>query len=180
MQWNDRQARFTLLLFYLIFAAGQVTAFLTRPVYPDPGRISETWPPKGHLVDATIVNNRALELYPVGTTIAYAIKSMGLAVDPLGSGHCLPRAGVLFRGSEGWRIRPMTQQERWVWRIPMDIHKCTPEDLKRISGVGPVLALRIHDFVRKRAFLDSVDDLKEVRGVGPGKLKTLKKELEVP
>jgi len=105
---------------------------------------------------------------------------MKLAVDRLGSGFCLPRAGVLTRGAGGWRIRPMTQRERWVWRIPMDLYHCTPEDLELISGIGSALAEKIHRFVQERGALASVSDLDDVSGVGKGKLEVLMEELEIP
>jgi hypothetical protein len=177
MHWSPRQARFTLLLFLIIFAAGQVKAYLTRPIYPDFSNFQEIWPPFGHLVDTTVLKKRALEVFPPGTTIYVAISALGLEVDPLGSGFCLPRAGILYRGKVGWRVRPMTQRERWVWRIPMDLYVCIPRDLLRINGIGPALAWKIYKFVQGRGYLESISDLNEVPGVGPGKLIQLEKEL---
>ncbi len=180
MQWSPRQARYTLLLFLLIFTAGQVKACLTRPILPDLGQIQEIWPPEGCLVDATALKGRALEVFPRGTSINAAVSEMGLVPDPLGSGFCIPGAGVLYRVQSGWRIRPMTQRERWVWRIPMDLYDCQPLDLQRISGIGPSLAEKIYQFVRGRGYLDSIFDLDEVPGVGSGRMKVLKNELEIP
>jgi len=71
----------------------------------------------------------------------------------------------------------MTQRERWVWRIPMDLYHCEPEDLELISGIGPALAEKIHRFVQERGALGSVSDLGEVPGIGKGKLSALEKEL---
>lgn len=104
---------------------------------------------------------------------------LGFEVEPLGSGFCLPRAGVLYRGPGGWRIRPMTQRERWVWRIPMDLYHCELEDLQRISGIGPSLAGKIYQFVQSRGYVDSLSDLDEIPGIGPGKLLLLEKELSL-
>lgn len=180
MQWSPRQARYTLLLFLVIFAAGQVKVYLTRPVYPDSSVISDIWPPEGKLVDATVLENMALEVFPAGTTVGAAIKAMGLIPGPTGSGHCLPRAGILGKGPDGWSIRPMTQRERWVWRIPMDLYRSEPDDLQRIKGIGPTLARRIHRYVQGRGALKSLSELDEVAGVGPGKLEALEEELEIP
>ena len=177
MQWNDRLARSTLLLFLLIFTAGQVKAYLTRPVYPDLRQFQEIWPPDGHLIDATVLKNRALEVFSQRTTIYMAISALSLEPDPLGSGFCLPRAGILYRAQAGWRVRPMTQRERWVWRIPMDLYACKPHDLQRINGIGPALAEKIHQFAQRRGYLESISDLNEIPGVGPGKLIQLEKEL---
>jgi len=177
MPWSHRHARFTLLLFFLIFAAGQLKIYLSRPVYPDLNLNQEIWPPDGHLLDVTVLKNQALAIFPRGTTISKGISELGLRPDQNGSGFCLPRAGVLYRAPAGWRTRPMTQRERWVWRIPMDLYQCEPVDLSRISGIGPSLALKIFQFVQGRGYLDSISDLDEVPGVGAGKLSALRKEL---
>ena len=177
MQWSPRQARNTLLLFLIIFAAGQVKAYLTRPVYPYFSNTIEKWPPDGHLVDATALKNSALEAFPTGTTVAVAMDKLVLKADPLCSGYCLPRAGILYKGEDGWRVRPMTQRERWVWRIPMELYRCGPRDLQRINGIGPSLANKIYRFVQNKGLLTSISDLDEVPGVGPGKLSLLEKEL---
>jgi hypothetical protein len=122
----------------------------------------------------------SLKVFPRGTKIATAIMELGLKVDPLGSGFCLPRAGVLYQRPSGWRIRSMTQRERWVWRIPMDLYGCNSHDLQRISGIGPSLAVKIYQFVQNRGYLKFIAELDEVPGVGPGKLEKLRKELEIP
>ena len=74
----------------------------------------------------------------------------------------------------------MTQRERWVWRIPMDLYHCEPEDLQRISGIGPSLAWKLYQFAQARGYLESLSDLVEIPGVGPGKMEQLRKELEIP
>jgi DNA uptake protein ComE-like DNA-binding protein len=62
----------------------------------------------------------------------------------------------------------------------MDLYACKPHDLQRINGIGPALAEKIHQFVQGRGYLESISDLNEVPGVGPGRLKLLEKELEIP
>ncbi len=180
MHWNPRQARFTLLLFLLIFAAGQVKVYLARPVYPDLDQIQASWPPDGHIVDSTVLKNKSLEVFSQGTTINEAVSELGLEPDPSGSGFCLPRAGTLYRGAGGWSVRPMTQRQRWVWRIPMDLYRCQPEDLQRIKGIGPSMAMKIYRFVQNTGYLNSVSDLYKVPGIGVRKLEELGKELEIP
>ena len=178
MRWNRRQARSTLLLFLLLFSAGRGKALLTAPIYPEPH--GEGWPPPGHVVDATALPGKALEVFPGGTTVGTAVSLLGTVPDLLGSGFCLPRAGVLSSGPEGWTIRPMTQRERWVWRLPMNLYECEREDLERIKGIGPSLAGEIVRFVGSRGYLNSVEELQEIPGLGPGRMKMLRKDLEIP
>jgi len=116
-------------------------------------------------------------VFPSGTPIFEALSGLGVKTDSVGSGFSLPRAGVLLRTKKGWSVRAMTQRERWIWRIPMDVHCCTPEDLSRIKGIGPSLGEKIQCFVRQRKSLESLDVLLDVQGIGPSRLLTLEKEL---
>jgi competence protein ComEA len=166
----------SLILFLFILTGGLIKNYLARPVYPELAP-ENPWPPEGCLVDASAMKNRALVEFPGGTTVAAAVRFFALEVDPLGSGFCLPRAGVLLRTGTGWSVRPMTQRERWVWRIPMDVHRISPNDLSRINGIGPSLGHRIHTYIRERKCLESLDDLLDVPGIGPARLEVLKKEL---
>ncbi|MDF1536444.1 MAG: helix-hairpin-helix domain-containing protein [bacterium] len=177
MNFDKRQARITLLLFLFILIAGQVWLYFNRPIYPDLARFPEKWPSQGYLLDASALKDRALAAFPAGTTTGGAIRQLKLRLDTLGSGFCLPRAGVLFKTDGGWSVRPMSQSERHVWRIPMELSKCAPEDLERIGGIGPVLARKIHRFVQNRGYLESVEQLDAVPGIGPKKLEALKREL---
>lgn len=127
-------------------------------------------------LDATALG-RALCVFPPGTPVFEALSGLGVKVDFVGSGFSLPRAGVLVRTKKGWSVRAMTQRERWVWRLPMDVHSCGPEDLSRIKGIGPSLGEKIHGFVKERKSLESLDELLDVPGIGPSRLLTLEKEL---
>jgi hypothetical protein len=179
MNWDSRQARFSLLFFLVIVTAGSVKTYLTRPVYPDPALHEKPWPPRGCLVDASVLRKRALEVFPDGTTVGSAIEILGLKGDSRGSGFCLPRAGVLKKDGSRWQIRTMTQLERWVWRIPMDVHRTDPQDLSRIDGIGPALGSRIFNHVREKKCLDSLNELLDVQGIGPSRLEKLKEELDL-
>ena len=55
----------------------------------------------------------------------------------------------------------------------ININKCSQMDLESLPGIGPVLALRIIDYRTSNAF-KTVDDLKEVSGIGDKKYESLK------
>jgi DNA uptake protein ComE-like DNA-binding protein len=59
----------------------------------------------------------------------------------------------------------------------MNIYKCGPEDLARIEGIGPSLGTKIHQYVREKRYLNSLDDMLEIPGIGSARLKALKGEL---
>jgi competence ComEA-like helix-hairpin-helix protein len=58
-------------------------------------------------------------------------------------------------------------------RAPIDVNRATAEELTRLPGIGPALALRIVEARDDRPFA-SVDDLRRVRGLGAGKLERLR------
>jgi competence protein ComEA len=53
---------------------------------------------------------------------------------------------------------------------PLDLNQATLEQLEALPGVGPTTAQAIIDYRSRHGPLSSVDDLLEVRGIGPAKL----------
>jgi competence protein ComEA len=53
---------------------------------------------------------------------------------------------------------------------PLDLNQATLEQLETLPGVGPTTAQAIIDYRTRHGPLSSVDDLLEVRGIGPAKL----------
>ena len=60
-----------------------------------------------------------------------------------------------------------------VLRAPVDVNRADPEDLRRLPGIGPVLAARIVGTRGVRPFR-SVEDLRRVPGIGPKTLGRLR------
>ena len=56
---------------------------------------------------------------------------------------------------------------------PVDINAATASELQALSGIGPVLAGRIVDYRERYGPFRTVDDLQEVRGIGPRTLEDL-------
>ncbi|GBC92222.1 ComE operon protein 1 [bacterium HR15] len=59
-------------------------------------------------------------------------------------------------------------------RFPLDINRATAEELEQLPGIGPVLAARIVEYRRAHGRFQSVDELLEVRGIGPKRLEQLR------
>ncbi|HEY1278620.1 MAG TPA: helix-hairpin-helix domain-containing protein [Acidimicrobiales bacterium] len=53
---------------------------------------------------------------------------------------------------------------------PLDLNQATLEQLEALPGVGPTTAQAIIDYRSRHGPLSSVDDLLDVRGIGPAKL----------
>ncbi len=178
-KWNEKRARVLLVAFLIILTAGRYRAWTVRTILP--GDIPGNWPPpeEVRIVDATGTPADRLVVFPPGTTFGEAIESMDLIPDLSIRRKYLTRAAVLVRGNAGWTVRPMKQNERWIWGIPMDLNSVSIEDLVRIPGIGPKTAGKIFNFISKHVWLPSVDKLLAIRGVGPHRLKMLDQYLEV-
>ncbi|HEV2075347.1 MAG TPA: SLBB domain-containing protein [Thermoleophilaceae bacterium] len=61
---------------------------------------------------------------------------------------------------------------------PISLAQATPEQLDaEVEGIGPVLAASIIEFRDERGSLESIDELREVDGIGEERLATLREAL---
>lgn len=61
---------------------------------------------------------------------------------------------------------------------PISLAQATPEQLDaEVEGIGPVLAASIIEFRDERGILESIDELREVDGIGEERLATLREAL---
>ncbi len=64
-----------------------------------------------------------------------------------------------------------------IKQVPLiDLNEAGVEKLEKLPGVGPVLAERIVKYRNNEGGFTSVDELNEVSGIGPAKLKQIKEE----
>jgi competence protein ComEA len=62
---------------------------------------------------------------------------------------------------------------------PLNLNTATAEQLDGLPGVGPATARAIVDWRRRNGRFRRVDDLLEVRGIGPAKLDALREQVRV-
>ncbi len=62
---------------------------------------------------------------------------------------------------------------------PLDLNAATAQDLDALPGIGPVLAERIVAWRTEHSRFASVDQLREVDGIGEAKYSTLKAKVRV-
>ncbi len=61
----------------------------------------------------------------------------------------------------------------------VNINTATAEQLQNLQGIGKVKAERIVKYRQEHGNFQSVEELKEVKGIGQGTLAKLKEELEL-
>jgi competence protein ComEA len=78
-----------------------------------------------------------------------------------------------------WASRP-TELERGglpVYRI--DLNRADRAELLQVPGLGPQMAQRIQDHRSEHGAFQSVGDLRQVQGIGPARLETLRRWVDV-
>ena len=60
---------------------------------------------------------------------------------------------------------------------PISINKATAEELQNVRGIGPALAERIISYREANGGFKSLDQLREVRGIGDSKFEKLKNQI---
>jgi competence protein ComEA len=64
-------------------------------------------------------------------------------------------------------------EQKFLAAGPININEATIAELEAIPRIGPVMAERIYEFRRSRGRLNSLDELLEVRGIGPRILEAI-------
>jgi competence protein ComEA len=77
------------------------------------------------------------------------------------------------------RLGRMEARKLLVFSIPLDLNRVTVEDLCLVPGIGESLAQEILTYRKKRKGFLSVDDLKNVKGIGEKKWSNLKRYFAV-
>jgi competence protein ComEA len=62
---------------------------------------------------------------------------------------------------------------------PISLNTATPEQLDQLDGVGPATAQKILEWRREHGGFRSVDDLKQISGIGPKRFAALKDKLRM-
>lgn len=56
---------------------------------------------------------------------------------------------------------------------PININKATLEELEAIPHIGPSLALKIYDYIKQKDGISDINELLELRGIGPSNIKRI-------
>jgi competence protein ComEA len=62
---------------------------------------------------------------------------------------------------------------------PISLNTATPEQLDQLDGVGPATAEKILEFRKEHGGFRSVDDLKQISGIGPKRFEALKDKVRM-
>jgi competence protein ComEA len=62
---------------------------------------------------------------------------------------------------------------------PISLNTATPEQLDQLDGVGPATAQKILAWRKQHGGFSSIDDLKQISGIGPKRFEALKEKVRI-
>lgn len=159
---------------------------VVRTGSPLPGTSASPSPPAAVVVSvAGRVVRPGLYSLPAGSRVDDAVRAAG-GLEPGASYGVLNLARrladgeqvlVAVEGQPGAGVG--TSGGTGAGNGPLDLNAATVEQLDGLPGVGPVLAQRIVDWRAEKGRFASVDQLREVPGIGESKYATLKSKVRV-
>ena len=87
---------------------------------------------------------------------------------------------VISAGKDGTvdiQQKPLSVRALWILGRPLPINRLTAEDLDRIPGIGPSLALHIVNYRQRIGTFSSLDQLMEVNGIKEKTFESIRKYL---
>jgi competence protein ComEA len=62
---------------------------------------------------------------------------------------------------------------------PISLNTATVEQLDQLDGIGPTTAQKILDWRKEHGGFGSVDDLRQISGIGPKRFEALKEKVRM-
>ena len=63
--------------------------------------------------------------------------------------------------------------------VALDLNRASAQDLERLPGIGPVLAGRIIQYRASRGMFHDIEQLREVKGIGPKKFEQIRAHVAI-
>lgn len=171
---------------FLFFIALLLLGFLTLKFYYQPASPSSEGLVKEVVVEVSgEVLNPGIYLFQNPPTLREAIEKAGGLRETAqfgtpSSSKFLETGTLLIVGKESpqeihVKMERMTADKLLVFSIPLDLNRVSMEDLCLIPGIGESLAQRIITYRERRRGFRSVEELKNVNGIGEKKFQSIKR-----
>jgi competence protein ComEA len=150
-----------------------------QPVAPPPVvGTSATGGPELVVDVAGRVRHPGLVRLPPGARVDDALRAAG-GVLPGTSTGTLNLAAKVQDGQQVLVAEGAAASSSTGGSAQLDLNTATPQDLDALPGIGPVLADRIVSWRTEHGRFGSVDQLREVSGIGESKYQSLKAKVRV-
>lgn len=129
------------------------------------------------------VKHPGLYSLPIGARVTDALQAAGGPTDDADL-DLLNQAAVL---ADGRQVRVPARQtvaqaaapSPGSTRVPIPLNLATQAQLEQIPGIGPTMAQRILEYRARQGGFSSIEELTEVRGIGPKTLERLREWLVI-
>jgi len=106
------------------------------------------------------------------------------ALGVLGRAGCSQveaREGEIMKVEAGCYASQESLPAAWTLQLgrQLDINRASAADLEELPGIGPELARRIAQWRSRRGRVENLEELLEVKGIGPRRLEALRRALRV-
>jgi competence protein ComEA len=151
-------------------------------IFQNPPTLKEAIEKAGGLKEVALFETASSsEALETGTLIT-VVKESGIIPPHPPFNKVIPPTPPLVKGGEGGiqqneikiKLGRMEANKLLVFSIPLDINRVSAEDLCLIPGIGEFLAREIVAYRERRRGFRSVEDLKNVKGIGKKKYQTSK------
>ena len=145
-------------------------------LFQNPPTVREAIEKAGGLKEAALFDTDSFsEILETGTLLTIHPSPLPHGEREQGEGPLL-KEGMKGIKQEEIKIKlgRMEARKLLVFSIPLDLNRVSAEDLSLIPGIGESLAQEILAYREKRRGFRSVEELKNVKGVGEKKLRTFK------
>jgi len=158
-------------------------------LFQKPPTLKETIGKAGGLKEpAHLDTDSSAEILETGTLVTVMKEPPVIAAfPPLPHGERARGEGSLLKGGhEGIeqevikvKIGRMEARKLLIFSIPLDLNRVSAEDLALIPGIGESLAREIVAYRERRKGFRSVEELKNVKGIGEKKFQSLESHFVV-
>ncbi|MET8865345.1 ComEA family DNA-binding protein [Nonomuraea sp. NPDC004580] len=129
------------------------------------------------------IRKPGIYLLPAGSRVADAVSaaggvSKGASTGQLNLARRLIDGEQIVVGAPPGHAAPGSPMTDPATAI-LDLNSATPDQLEQLPGVGEVLAARIVEFRTSRGGFTTIDQLRDVSGIGPRKFEEIKPKVRV-
>lgn len=94
--------------------------------------------------------------------------------------HFLPNKNIItYNSSLTAQHETLSPEQKFLLHGPVDINKASIEELEAIPHIGPSLARRIYDYINQNDRISNINELLEIKGVGPNNIKRIAKYIYI-
>lgn len=103
-------------------------------------------------------------------------EEMEYITEDVAKNNIVNNYGIVTDEKENNKNKTNIESEK---KVMVNINKATQSELENLPGIGPAIATRIIEYRKENGKFSSIDDIKNVKGIGDAKYEKIKDSIEV-